>query len=327
MPQICRNASSAPRPARRSAPSSSASFTARSRPMIARRGLERDARGRPLQRQHVRRPHPVADRHATLAREHRGDQLVGVVAVAPADHLLGLQRLSGDRVEGELPLELRHDQDGVAVRPDHQHRQPFERHRPVAGQVHEVGRRRHHDGLQPILRRLRGQPLPPGQVIGRHSFSRIDRGTIWNVAGVVPRSSPSATIGSGRSASIDTRISGAHLADVRMRDVVAVPVHGRQQRVRVRSGTREHQHVGDAVARERARRQPHPTGGELRVADDHVEGRALVHAAIRLDPDVPQAGARRASTRTTRTTARARSARQLRAATAAPKPISARFTL
>ena len=34
--------------------------------------------------------------------------------------LLGLERLSGDGVEGELPLELRHDQDGVAVRPDHQ---------------------------------------------------------------------------------------------------------------------------------------------------------------------------------------------------------------
>ena len=72
-------------------------------------GLEGDARGRPLQRQHVRGPSPVADRHATLPREHRGDQLVGVVTVAPADHLLGFERLSGDGVEGELPLQLRHD--------------------------------------------------------------------------------------------------------------------------------------------------------------------------------------------------------------------------
>ncbi len=34
MPQICRNVSSAPRPARRRAPSSSSSFTARSLPMM-----------------------------------------------------------------------------------------------------------------------------------------------------------------------------------------------------------------------------------------------------------------------------------------------------
>ena len=148
MPQICRNASSAPRPARRSAPSSSASFTARSRPMIREAGsnamLGAVRCSASTCEAHIRSP--IATRHSP--REHRRDQLVGVVTVAPADHLLGLERLSGDGVEGELPLQLRHDQDGVAVRPDHQHRQPFERHRPIAGQVHQIGRRGHDDGLQ-----------------------------------------------------------------------------------------------------------------------------------------------------------------------------------
>ncbi len=206
IPQICRNASSAPRPARRSAPSSSGSFTARRRPMIREAGSNASAGAVRCSAEHVRRPYPVPDRHPSLARQDRRDQIVRIVPVPPADDLVRLERLAGGGIQRQLPLELRHHQHGSTVRPDHEGGQALQRHRAVAGQVDEIGRRGHHHGRQPVLGQLGGQPLPSRLVVGRHSFSRIDRGITWNVAGVVPSISPSATTGRGRSASIDTRI-------------------------------------------------------------------------------------------------------------------------
>src|SRR5439155_4208817 len=106
---------------------------------------------------------------------------------------------------GERPFELRDDEGGFAVGPQHEDGRAFERRRVVPAQVGQVGRRADHDGTEPIVRRARGgagHPFCRALASVHQSFSWICRGTTWNVTGVVPSTEPSATTGSRLGPSI-----------------------------------------------------------------------------------------------------------------------------
>ena len=113
-----------------------------------------------------------------------------------ASHLLALERAGPERsfvAAGEaLPL-LRAVKD-----PDE-----IERQRRVRGEVGQVGARRDQQTGEPrCLRSLEGIAAALGVSVVAHSFIWIGWAMISTVAGVVPSSSPSDSIGSGRSASI-----------------------------------------------------------------------------------------------------------------------------
>src|SRR5581483_1865003 len=81
-------------------------------------------------------------------------------------------------------------------------REAFERRRGIPGEVHEIRAGRHGQSGELGRRRLLGGPAQSGLVgVSGHSFIRMACGTISNVTGLYPSTSPSASIGSGRSAS------------------------------------------------------------------------------------------------------------------------------
>ena len=98
--------------------------------------------------------------------------------------------------------------DGNSSVRDDQEGEPFERRRLVSGEVHEVRAGGDEEPLQVRFRRggddalaTRGEALGAETGRFRHSFILIGCGITANVAGVSPSTSPSASIGNGRSAS------------------------------------------------------------------------------------------------------------------------------
>ena len=264
MPQICRNVSSAAAPGASEGRELVGVLHARAgAPITGEAGLERERRAPP------RCSASTCDAHSPVARPPPGPRaaavdatsVVGIVAVAPpttGSARASARRATPARAAARAPARAA---PAAPSGPDHEQRQPLERHRVVAGQVDEVRRRRHHDGRQPASSAsLRGQPLASGR-----SWSAViaSAGSIGAPPGTsracVPSSSPSATTGSGRRRRSTTRILRAHLADVR--------IAGRGRRAgtsaaaacrRPIAGPVKTRTSSDAVARERARRQPHP---------------------------------------------------------------------
>ena len=161
------------------------------------RGDEQAIGSRMLQRQQVRRPRAVADGVAPRAKNAR-HELVRIVAVAPAHEL---DAVDAGSALGGGPFEVRNDKHGIASQREEQQRQPLQRRRIVTDEVYEIGARRNEQTGQ--LRVLGGSEHARSPFrVPVHSFNRIGCGMTSKVAGVVPRTSPSASIGSGRSASI-----------------------------------------------------------------------------------------------------------------------------
>ena len=122
--------------AARSAATSAASFTARSGPTTAWAGRHVASGDRGLQREGEARPRLVADREHPgradeLGHRPRPDPIV-------SDH--GRTRARAE-VGHPRRLELGDDERRLAVAVEHEHREPLERHRLVAGEV-RAGRRR-----------------------------------------------------------------------------------------------------------------------------------------------------------------------------------------
>ncbi len=153
----------------------------------------------PLEPEEMGRPHPIPHPQLRGGRNHASDELVRVLPVAPPHDL---EPATHRRVERPRALELGNHQHRVVGGPHDQQRQPLERRRIVARQVHEIRRGRQEESGQPGL--VRRRPRAPEALLVPHSFIRIRWGITWKVAGVVPSTSPSASMGSGRSASIFT---------------------------------------------------------------------------------------------------------------------------
>ena len=109
--------------------------------------------------------------------EHRGQLIAGGDPAGVARHRVDR---AGDRILGLAPrvdrnpevgdpgrrerrLERRRDDPRLALRGQHEHRQPLHRHRLVARQVPEVGRRAEHDRVDPGLPQRRRARARSGQ--------------------------------------------------------------------------------------------------------------------------------------------------------------------
>ncbi len=119
---------------------------------------------------------------------------------------MDLDPLPDRRVERTPPLQLRDEQDGLPAGDEHEERQALEGRRVVPAEVPEVGRRAHEGGGEP--------PVPDGsqrsadpvqEAIVHQIFIWIGWEITSTVSGVVPTSSPSASTGSARSASMVAR--------------------------------------------------------------------------------------------------------------------------
>src|SRR5438132_997604 len=148
------------------------------------------------------RPQPVARGDPAPRRKQGGRRPVRIGTVLPAHEV---EESAGRRRGREGTLELGDDECGIRLRTQDEERRSLQRRCVVPGQVHHVWRRGHDDGTETPRRGLGRDAIHAIRVPVAHNFTRICWGTTWNVAGVVPIISPSATIGSGRSASTATR--------------------------------------------------------------------------------------------------------------------------
>ena len=202
--RICRKVSSAARPARRSAPSSCSSLTARRRPITGDAGANDGIGKRSLEAEEMGRPEAVRDRDPGRAGQQAGGGLVRVLPVSPGHQFEVLPHRRG---RCGRPLELGDEHDAG-------HGPAGARAAwgaPAASGRSRSGRR------GPEKARRRARPVP-GQRSRRaarpirsrcgvvHSLKRIGRGTIWKVTGVVPSATPSARTGIGRSDRTSKRI-------------------------------------------------------------------------------------------------------------------------
>ena len=149
------------------------------------------------------RPQAIRDGDPIGAGQQARGGLVGIGPVSPGHQLEMLPHRRGRR---ERPLELGDEDHGVAAGAKHEERRTWERHRVVAGEVGEVARRRHDEGVQLSARGLLRRSRESIEVDRLHSLKSIGRGTIWKVAGVAPNMTPSARTGIGRSDRTSKRI-------------------------------------------------------------------------------------------------------------------------
>ena len=160
-------------------------------------GRPGSARHAGLQREQVRAPDAVPDGDPAAGRQPAGHDGVRILAVSPPHDL---EPAGARRVERERTLEHRHEQSRGRARYQRQQRRPLERHRPVAHQVGEVGRRGDDQRVEITLLQQGQGGRNPAPVVRAHgqTFNRICWGTTWKVTGVVPSGWPSATTGSAR---------------------------------------------------------------------------------------------------------------------------------
>ena len=225
------------------------------------------------------RPPPAAGSAAAL---------VGIVAVCASPPA---RRCSARRCRRERPLELGHEHDGVAVRAEHQQGRALQRHRVVAGQVAR-GRARGDttSAASPAFRGLGRQPRPAV----RDGPVTASAGSVGGPSGTSPGWSRARAVrerpASGARTVDPEPDLRAQLLDVRVGHVVAVPVDRWAACVYASDcGPVNTSASSDAVTGERARGQPQPARGELRVADDHVPRPAFPVLRVVLDPRISDA--------------------------------------
>ena len=151
-----------------SAAISSPSFTMRNGPDDVDRAFERRGRQRALEVEHETRPRVVADRDSARTRARQpGDERDRIVGLFPR-HDLEQIVLRDDAGR----FQAGHDETcGTGAR-QHEHRQAFERHRFVAGEVRQVGSDRQqqrvdtervHAGVHDVDARLMAHTSIPGR--------------------------------------------------------------------------------------------------------------------------------------------------------------------
>ncbi len=116
---------------------------------------ERGRRERVLEREHEAGPRPVADRDPAGAGHHARDDLHRILVLAPRPHHEIGPRLDARR------LELGDHEHRLGVGYDHEHREPLERHRGVAGEPRQVGSDRAQQRVDAALHHALAHASPP----------------------------------------------------------------------------------------------------------------------------------------------------------------------